>query len=158
MKIYYFCPDEINLTHMNHILTYILTFFISAGSILAQNPQSSTYTKVSSLACDEALSQSLTGICAITAGGERIIDINSDKMLVPASNMKLISTGAALHQLGPKFQYETRLAHDGEIIDGTLYGNLYIFPRELCRIVWQALLLIFLKSCPKIPFLFPPYI
>ena len=126
MKIYYFCPDEINLTHMNHILTYILTFFISAGSILAQNPQSSTYTKVSALACDEALSQSLTGICAITAGGERIIDINSDKMLVPASNMKLISTGAALHQLGPKFQYETRLAHDGEIIDGTLYGNLYI--------------------------------
>lgn len=126
MKIYYFCPDGINLTHMNHILTYILTFFISAVSIFAQNTQGNTFTKVTTLACDETLSQSLTGICAITADGKRVIDINSDKMLVPASNMKLISTGAALHQLGTDFQYETKIAHDGKIIDGTLFGNLYI--------------------------------
>lgn len=126
MKIYYFCPNEINLTHMNHILTYILTFFISAVSTFAQNPENNVYAKVKALACDETLSQSLTGICATTADGRMIVDINSEKMLVPASNMKLISTGAALHHLGPDFQYETRLAYDGEILNGTLQGNLYI--------------------------------
>lgn len=34
--------------------------------------------------------------------------------LMPASNMKLITTGAALHVLGPAYEFETRLAVDGD--------------------------------------------
>ena len=54
------------------------------------------------------------------------MDINADKMLVPASNMKLISTGAAIHKLGPDYRFETAIGHDGTIEDGVLNGNLYI--------------------------------
>ena len=111
---------------MKQFLTYILTIYISTVSLFAQNQEENILMKIKTLACDETFSQSLTGICATTADGRKIVDINSDKMLVPASNMKLISTGAALHLLGTDYQYETKIAHDGEIIDGTLYGNLYI--------------------------------
>ena len=111
---------------MKQFLTYILTIYISTVSLFAQNQEENILMKIKTLACDETFSQSLTGICATTADGRKIVDINSDKMLVPASNMKLISTGAALHLLGTDYRYETKIAHDGEIIDGTLYGNLYI--------------------------------
>lgn len=72
------------------------------------------------------LSQASVGICAMTGNGEKIVDINSEDMLLPASNLKLISSGAAMHKLGPDFRFETSLGYDGEIIDGVLKGNLYI--------------------------------
>ena len=78
------------------------------------------------LAADPTFSHATVAVSARTAGGKHLIDLNADKLLIPASNMKLISTGAALYALGPDYRYETVIGHDGEIIDGTLHGNLYI--------------------------------
>lgn len=79
-----------------------------------------------SIVADPALSQAVVSICARTGDGRVLMDVNSEKMLVPASNMKLISTGAALHHFGPKFRFETAIGHDGEIVNGVLNGNIYI--------------------------------
>ena len=62
----------------------------------------------------------------MTGAGDMLAEHNSDKMLLPASNMKLISTGAALFSLGPAYRFATEIAHDGYIKDGILHGNLYI--------------------------------
>lgn len=78
------------------------------------------------LASDPTFSHATVAMSARTVGGRDLIDLDSDKLLIPASNMKLISTGAALYALGPDYRYETVIGHDGEIIDGTLHGNLYI--------------------------------
>lgn len=78
------------------------------------------------LASDPTFSHATVAMSARTVGGRQLIDLDSDKLLIPASNMKLISTGAALYALGPDYRYETVIGHDGEIIDGTLHGNLYI--------------------------------
>lgn len=45
---------------------------------------------------------------------------------VPASNMKLYTTAAALDRLGPDFRYETKVYIDGPVQDGTLQGNVLI--------------------------------
>lgn len=45
---------------------------------------------------------------------------------VPASLLKLITTGAALETLGPQFRFATYLEYSGDIADDTLKGNLYI--------------------------------
>ena len=37
---------------------------------------------------------------------------NSSKMMIPASNQKLLTTGTALHVLGPTFHFETKLVRD----------------------------------------------
>ena len=81
---------------------------------------------VENLVKGKTLSQASVSICAMTGDGRMVVDINSKSMLVPASNMKLISTGAALHHFGPEHCYETAIGHDGEIVDGVLTGNLYI--------------------------------
>lgn len=41
--------------------------------------------------------------------GREIVAIDADRPLLPASNMKVVASGAALHTLGPDFRFETRL-------------------------------------------------
>lgn len=56
-----------------------------------------------------------------------LYELNADKAFMPASNMKLVSTAAALAALGPDFRYETRLYASGPMTsDGHLKGDLVI--------------------------------
>lgn len=82
--------------------------------------------RIEAVAADPAFSQAVVGICARKADGTPLVEMNSQTMMLPASNMKLISTGAALHALGTDMQFETRLGYDGTVEDGTLHGDLYI--------------------------------
>ncbi len=82
--------------------------------------------KVESLVGDEALGSAVVSICARTGDGRVLVDIWSGKMAVPASNVKLITTGAAMHALGADYRFETKVGHDGRIENGVLKGNLYI--------------------------------
>lgn len=91
----------------------------SAGKTAAQK-----YVEL--VAQNEVLKNSLFGVCARTEGGQTLVSWNSGKRMLPASNMKLISTGAALHQLGADFKFETRIGYDGSIEDGVLHGDVYI--------------------------------
>lgn len=55
---------------------------------------------------------------------------DADRPLMPASNMKLYTTAAALDRLGPDFQYTTSLYADGPVLPGgTLDGNLILTGR-----------------------------
>ena len=59
--------------------------------------------------------------------GNVIADVNIDQNLVPASVMKIVSTGTALSILGPYYRFSTRLQYDGTIDKATrtLNGNIY---------------------------------
>ncbi|UCD74569.1 MAG: D-alanyl-D-alanine carboxypeptidase/D-alanyl-D-alanine-endopeptidase, partial [Phycisphaerales bacterium] len=46
--------------------------------------------------------------------GEEIVAIESDRQMIPASNMKVLTSGAALHALGPNFRFNTKLMLDGD--------------------------------------------
>lgn len=58
--------------------------------------------------------------------GEVLYKRNADKLFVPASNVKLFTTAAALQTLGPDFAYETNIYAVGELKKGTLKGDLVI--------------------------------
>ena len=105
----------------NKIATIFTALIIShiAG---AQSLQQTIETIIS----DPALAEATIGICAKTGDGSILADIESDNMIMPASNMKLISTGTALHHLGPGHQYITKIGYDGNLEKGVLKGNLYI--------------------------------
>jgi len=50
-----------------------------------------------------------------------------DDLLIPASNVKLVTTAAALHYLGPDYQFRTLLAATGPIdAQGILQGDLVV--------------------------------
>ncbi len=58
--------------------------------------------------------------------GQILYEKNSGKLLMPASNMKLITAAASMKGLGPDFTYETEIKTDGVIENGTLNGNLIV--------------------------------
>jgi len=58
--------------------------------------------------------------------GRTIEAFNENMSLTPASNMKLVTTAAALLHLGEEFEYRTPLLVSGNIVDSVLTGNIYI--------------------------------
>ncbi len=46
--------------------------------------------------------------------GRELVAVSSSVPLIPASNMKLITSGAALHGLGADFRFQTKLLLDGD--------------------------------------------
>ena len=81
---------------------------------------------VEKLSQEEPLRSASWGVLAVRAGGDTLACYQHRVRRVPASNMKLITTGAALHKLGGDYRFETSLAYYGSILDGTLDGDLYI--------------------------------
>ncbi|MDP2364903.1 MAG: D-alanyl-D-alanine carboxypeptidase/D-alanyl-D-alanine-endopeptidase, partial [Ignavibacteria bacterium] len=51
---------------------------------------------------------------------------NEKILLRPASNMKVLTSSAALLYLTPEYEFKTDLYYDGYVSDDTLNGNLYI--------------------------------
>jgi D-alanyl-D-alanine carboxypeptidase/D-alanyl-D-alanine-endopeptidase (penicillin-binding protein 4) len=113
-------------------ITVIL--LLSSVGLLSGQPSDSLFAikrskaeeAVRTLVSDPTFAEAVVGICVTTGCGENLAGHNSRTMLVPASNIKLITTGAAIHTLGKDFRFETQLGYKGQIENGTLKGNLYI--------------------------------
>jgi len=63
---------------------------------------------------------------ADAATGKFLFEHNSNFSLMPASNMKIVTTGAGLFLLGADYQFKTKLEYTGTITDSVLNGDLYI--------------------------------
>ena len=74
----------------------------------------------------QAFQGSVWGAYAVRADGKVLLDIQSQNLMVPASNVKIITAGAALETLGKDFRWDTNLAYRGTIEDGVLKGDIYI--------------------------------
>lgn len=58
--------------------------------------------------------------------GDILKDYNSGLLMTPASVTKIITTTTALDILGSDFQYNTKIFSQGEVINGTLNGDLIV--------------------------------
>lgn len=59
--------------------------------------------------------------------GDTLFARDPDRPLAPASNVKLLTTSAALHYLGPDFRYNTLLVADGTVTGESLRGDLIVY-------------------------------
>ena len=55
-----------------------------------------------------------------------VYEHNADELLNPASNMKLLTTIAALARLGPDYRYPTEIYVANEPVGGVVQGDLYL--------------------------------
>jgi D-alanyl-D-alanine carboxypeptidase/D-alanyl-D-alanine-endopeptidase (penicillin-binding protein 4) len=58
--------------------------------------------------------------------GETLYALNQDKLMLPASNMKIVTVAAAAEKLGWDFRYDTRVFSAGVIANGVLDGDLIV--------------------------------
>src|SRR5258707_13894475 len=77
------------------------------------------------------LASALTGVkVASLDSGNVLFEHNADKLLRPASNMKLYTVAAALDRLGPDFHFKTSVyAGSRPDATGRIHGDLTIFGR-----------------------------
>jgi len=60
--------------------------------------------------------------------GDDLLSVNAQRLYMPASNLKLVVTAAALDGLGPDFRFQTTVMADGELraSDSLLKGDLIL--------------------------------
>ncbi len=84
---------------------------------------------INELALNDSLSHGDFGFCLATAdSGKVIYESNSEKSLVPASILKIVTTSTALKIVGAGYSFPTSLQYSGSIDRSTrtLNGNIYI--------------------------------
>ena len=103
---------------------------VNGSPAAAQSPATQTKTVQKSVeALDSkggALEHAVWGVLAVNFKGDTLANLNKGKCMVPASNMKLVTTAAAYLKLGRDYRFTTTIATDGTVKDSTLFGNLYI--------------------------------
>lgn len=101
-----------------------------AGMLLAVSlrgfAQTSLQATVNAAAEREPLRGALFGVMVQDMTGRVVAEREAGRRMVPASNLKLVTTGTALHALGPDFRFETGIGYTGTVEDGTLHGDVYI--------------------------------
>ena len=102
----------------------LAALLVSSG--LAAQPSTATQKLVSEYSRKEPLRSGIFGVLAVR-GADTLAQYNRRLKLIPASNVKLITTGLALTRLGPDWKFSTTLAHNGHVENGVLHGDLYIF-------------------------------
>ncbi len=77
---------------------------------------------------DPTMAESFWGVLIETLDtGEILYELNADRLFVPASNQKILTSAAAYRSLGPDFTYTTTVHRTGEIRDGELRGDLVVW-------------------------------
>ena len=109
---------------MKKTLIILIISFISTFSF-AQNSKFTIADEIDYLLKDNFFRSTLAAVDIYNLTSREIIYRHNENMLLhPASNMKVLTTAAALYFLGPDYNFKTTIAHDGEISDSVLMGNL----------------------------------
>ena len=110
-----------------HMKRIILSVALAAATTIGAAAQTPLQQRIENIVKHSpALKGAVVGIAVTDTKGKSLVMYNADQRMVPASNLKLITTGAALNTLGPDYRFKTSIGYTGTIEDGTLNGDLYI--------------------------------
>ncbi len=110
------------------VLIFSLTkIFLDPLVISGQNNLSGATNAVKQLVENPKLKGAQIGVAVLDMkNGKLIASHQEDKLFIPASTQKLITTAAAAELLKPNFTFKTELMVKGSIVDGLLNGNIYL--------------------------------
>lgn len=119
---------------MKKICFFTLIFWLSVASWAQKVSYTETFESENDSLCMRLDSLLDAPLFEMSQVGLMVYDLTADsalycynhrQMLRPASCMKLVTSITALDQLGPKYEYQTRLFYTGELVGRTLVGNIY---------------------------------
>lgn len=103
---------------MRRIFLISSFFFLSISELSAQD--------LKSLLGSFPNQEAFWSVTVLDEKGETLENINSDKLIIPASNQKLYTLAAVLDGLGSSYRYYTNIYGNGQITDSVYYGDLLI--------------------------------
>ncbi len=109
------------------ILPFLLLFSLFASIQVAQSANDTYAASVAPLLKENPSKNSKLGVVVKSlTSGKTIYEHNPDKMYIPASNEKIITSVSALSLLGKDYRFKTEFYSGGGISNGVLHGGLYI--------------------------------
>lgn len=108
------------------LIIFILISLLSLG--LKAQTTKSVRLAIQKMAADDQLKNASISFYALDLDSNKVVaGLGSNKSLVPASTMKLVTTATALELLGPGKRFSTYVKYSGEIDSNcVLNGNIYI--------------------------------
>ncbi len=99
----------------------------SGAPAAAPAPAAGLAASLDSVFSDTSFAHAHWGVELRSLADDRVVyQRNSDRMFLPASNMKLVTGAAILEVLGPDYRYKTQIEASGPIQNGTLEGDLVV--------------------------------
>jgi serine-type D-Ala-D-Ala carboxypeptidase/endopeptidase (penicillin-binding protein 4) len=123
---------------INRLNALLLIVLLSLTPALSQQPAPANtkpatlaelQERITELFDQPKFSSARWGARIITTDGRIIFERDADKAFMPASNMKLYTTAAALDAFGPKFRIKTSVYATTQIEKGVLHGDLIFYGR-----------------------------
>src|SRR5687768_17877330 len=100
------------------------------GPVPVTNERDALRFTIDSMLAAPEVRQARWGVLIVDPeNGDTLYSRDAGKLMVPASNMKIITSAAALDALGPDFAYETAILVRGVIQDSTIRGDLLVAGR-----------------------------
>lgn len=91
----------------------------------AADPQLAT--KINAVMKDSRVQRAKSGVVVLDAkSGGLLYSRYGNRSVMPASNTKIVTAVAAMHTLGPSFQFKTEVIRRAPIVKGALQGPLYL--------------------------------
>jgi serine-type D-Ala-D-Ala carboxypeptidase/endopeptidase (penicillin-binding protein 4) len=106
-----------------HRISLFFSFFLVAGFSYSQD------RAVQLFLSDTSMTHASVSLCIKDAdNGQTLTEYDSGRSLIPASVMKLITSGVALELLGPKYNFRTTIGYSGSLNKrtGRLSGDIII--------------------------------
>ena len=120
------CSSTFHRVHRLNLFVLAFLVCVSAHAQRTTTPEDLA-RRIDAVLDAAAFEEAFWGVLVVDLEtGQTIYTRNADKRFLPASNLKLITTAAALDGLGPDFRYTTGLYFDGEVRGTTLVGDLII--------------------------------
>lgn len=114
-----------SLHHSQILWACLLALFSFTNTAIADDQQlQSTLDKLLSSRC---LSADKTAVSIVRIpDGQSVYAKNISTPLLPASILKISTTAAALHYLGPEYRFKTKVYHTGQFENGVISGDVYL--------------------------------
>src|SRR5574341_228615 len=126
-ELFFILKSEMRARKLILPILIVFNFFISPCTGDETRFQAQVSDRIDSLISLPEFSSVNFGIAIYSLDDKKMLyEKNSQRLFVPASNLKLVTSACALSKLGPDFQFKTEIYSTGELADGTLKGNLIL--------------------------------
>ena len=111
---------------MKKLTAALFLIFVCSQMFLWQTASAQISPAIQSLIDDSRASNAFWAVQVRDDDGSVLENLNGDKLIRPASNLKLVSSGLFLNRLGQDFRFETNLYGRGEQQDSVWVGDLIV--------------------------------
>jgi D-alanyl-D-alanine carboxypeptidase/D-alanyl-D-alanine-endopeptidase (penicillin-binding protein 4) len=101
-----------------------LVFVVCGIQLFGQNKTETKMTQI--LAMPEYTNAAVGVYFQNLENGESVFELNSEKLMIPASVLKIVTTASALELLGDKYRFKTQIGYSGKISNHVLNGDLIL--------------------------------